>query len=200
MKLYYCPPATSIAPLIAVLELGLEITLEYVDLETKITQSGVDLATVNPKGVLPVMILDDGEILTETSVILLYIADLKPAADLSAATGSRHYYRIIEWMVYFASEIHKLFTLLFWDIDDGAKTEVSRRILQKFDFIEAALADKEYLVADRYSIADMYLYAVIRGLHLIDVDMALYPRVAAFKERMEKRPAVIQALERHSVG
>ena len=75
---------------------------------------------------------------------------------------------------------------------------MARRILQKFDFIEAALADKDYLVSNRYSIADLYLYAVIRGLHLIEVDMALYPRVAAFKVHIEGRPAVVEALERHS--
>ena len=200
MKLYYCPPAVSIAPLIAALELGLDITLEYVDLETKTTKSGEDFFTVNPKGLVPVLELDNGEKLTETLVILQYIAGLKPNAGLNAAVATPDYYRMLEWMVYFASEIHKLFTLLFWEVDDGAKQEVARRILQKFDFIETALAGKDYLVSNRYSIADLYLYAVIRGLHLIDVDMATYPRVMAFKERMERRPAVVQALGRHSAS
>ncbi len=199
MKLYYCPPAVSIAPLIAALELGLSIALEYVDLESKKTKSGEDLFTINPKGLVPVLKLDNGKRLTETSAILQYIAGLKPESGLSAVVGTPDYYRIMEWMAYFASEIHKLFTLLFWEIDDRAKKEVARRILQKFDFIEAALADKDYLVSNRYSIADLYLYAVIRGLHLIEVDMALYPRVAAFKVRIEGRPAVVEALERHSM-
>lgn len=199
MKLYYCPPAVSIAPLVAALELGLSIALEYVDLESKKTKSGEDLFTINPKGLVPVLKLDNGKRLTETPVILQYIAGLKPESGLSAVVGTPDYYRIMEWMAYFASEIHKLFTLLFWEIDDRAKKEVARRILQKFDFIEAALADKDYLVSNRYSIADLYLYAVIRGLHLIEVDMALYPRVAAFKVRIEGRPAVVEALERHSM-
>ena len=200
MKLYYCPPAVSIAPLIAALELDIEITLEYVDLETRTTKSGADLLTVNPKGLVPVLELDNGEILTETLVMLQYIAALKPEAGLSATAATPDYYRMLEWMVYFASEVHKLFTLLFWEVEDGTRQEVARRILHKFDFIEAALAGKDYLVSNRYSIADLYLYAVIRGLHLIDVDMATYPRVTAFKERMESRPAVMQALGRHSVS
>ena len=199
MKLYYCPPAVSIAPLVAALELGLSRALEYVDLESKKTKSGEDLFTINPKGLVPVLKLDNGKRLTETPAILQYIAGLKPESGLSAVVGTPDYYRIMEWMAYFASEIHKLFTLLFWEIDDRAKKEVARRILQKFDFIEAALADKDYLVSNRYSIADLYLYAVIRGLHLIEVDMALYPRVAAFKVRIEGRPAVVEALERHSM-
>lgn len=199
MLLYYFPPAASIAPLIAALELELDIALEYVDPLTKKTQSGVDLLAISPKGLVPVITLDNGEILTETSVILSYIADLKPEGGLNAAAGTRDRYRIAEWMSYFASEVHKLYTLLFWDIDDLAKEQVARRILQKFDFIETALEGNEYLVADRYSIADIYLYAVIRGLHLIEVDMALYPCVASFKERLENRPSVRQALRRHSV-
>ena len=199
MKLYYFPPAASIAPLIAALELDLDITLELVDLETKTTKSGADLFTINAKGLLPVMKLDNGEVLTETSVMLSYIADLKPRAHLNAAAGTSEYFRIAEWMCYFASEVHKLFTMLFWDVDNSVKKLFEQRILQKFDFIETALEGKHYLVADRYSIADIYLYAVIRGLHLIEVDMALYPKVAAFKARIEKRPAVINALERHSI-
>ena len=199
MILYYFPPAASIAPLIAALELKLDIALEYVDPLTKKIKSGVDLVTISPKNLVPVIKLDNGQVLTETSVMLLYITDLKPEAGLNAAAGTERYYRIAEWMSYFSSEIHKFYTMLFWDVDDSVKAEVARRILQKFDVIEAALADKEYLVGEYYSIADIYLYAIIRGLHLIEVDMALYPRVASFKERIEARPAVKQALQRHGV-
>lgn len=199
MILYYFPPAASIAPLIVALELDIDITLEYVDLTTKRIRTGEPLQAVNPKDFIPVMKLDNGEILTETSVMMSYLADLKPEVGLNAKACSPDHYRIAEWMSFFASEIHKFYTILFWDIDERAKAEVARRILEKFDFIEAALKDKKYLVGGRYSIADIYLYAVIRGLHLIeDVDMTRIPNVAAFKTRIEQRPAVIKAEERHS--
>ena len=198
MKLYYFPPMTSIAPLIAAEELGLELALERIDPEDWITASGAPFETVNAKKCIPVLELDDGSILTETSVILTYIADLKPEDRLIAEYGTIARYRTYEWMSYFASEIHKFFTMLFWDIDNRAKREIGDRIWKRFSVANDALEDADFLVDNSCSVADLYLFAVIRGLHLLDVDIERYPHLFEFWVRIQERKAVADALGRHS--
>ncbi|MCG8505676.1 MAG: glutathione S-transferase family protein [Sphingomonadales bacterium] len=197
MKLYYFPPMTSIAPLIAAEELGLDLALERIDPEDWKTAAGAPFETVSAKRCMPVLELDDGSTLTETSVILTYIADLKPEGRLIAEPGTMARYRTYEWMSYFASEIHKFFTLLFWGIDDDAKSEIGDRIWQRFSLANDALAGADFLVDNCYSVADLYLFAVLRGLHLLDVDIKNYPRLFEFKTRMQERKAVGAALDRH---
>ena len=197
MKLYYFPPMTSIAPLIAAEELGIELALERVDPEDWVTETGAPFEAVSAKRCMPVLELDDASILTETSVILTYIADLKPQAGLIADHGTIARYRTYEWMSYFSSEIHKFYTLLFWDIGQNAISQIGDRIWSRFSLVNDALSGADFLVDDRYSVADLYLFAVLRGLHLLDVDLENYPHLFDFKTRMLERETVAAALDRH---
>lgn len=199
MKLFYSPHMASAGPLIAAVESNISIELVLVDVESGKTADGLKFNAISEKACIPVLERDDGSVLTETTAILLYLASLNPDSSLNNEYNSEAYFRVNEWMSYFSSEIHKFYTLLFWDIDVKAKEEVSRRILEKFKFIEKSLEGKEFLVGNKFSLADIYLYTVIRGVGLIDFDATKFPNVSNFKTRFESRPSVQEALVRHSV-
>ncbi|MBL4630544.1 MAG: glutathione S-transferase family protein [Paraglaciecola sp.] len=199
MKLFYSPHMASAGPLIAAVESNISIELVSVDIESGKTIDGLKFNSISEKACIPVLERDDGSVLTETSAILLYIASLNGNSSLNNEHNSEAYFRVNEWMSYFSSEIHKFYTLLFWDIDLKAKREVSRRILEKFKFVEKALEGKEFLVGNKFSLADIYLYIVIRGVGLINFDATKFPNVSNFKARFESRPTVQEALARHCV-
>jgi glutathione S-transferase len=196
MKLYFAPHMASLAPLIVTLECNLIIDLIKVDMETKLVSSGGTLAGINPKNMLPVLVMGDGETLTETPAILIYLAGLSDTISLLPQADSLRYYRVMGWLSYFSSELHKLFTLHFWAECPEMKIPVTARILAKFDFLENAIGDT-YLVGEQYSLADIYFYINACALSLIGKNVVNYPKLSKLAALVESRPAVKAALKRH---
>jgi glutathione S-transferase len=194
MKLYYAPAACSLAPHIALSEAGLPHELVRIDLRTHTLPDGSDYAAVNPKGYVPVLELDDGTRLTEAAVILQYIADRSPGT-LAPAFGSIERYRLMEWLNFIATELHKGFGPL-WKPNTPAeyKTIVVDALGKRFDFIAPILAAQPYLTGERFTIADAYLFTILNWAKILKVDLARWPSLGQYLDRVAARPRVQQAL------
>jgi len=195
MKLYYSPGACSLSPHIALNEAGLAYDSESVDLASKKTKSGADYRAINPKGAVPALQLDNGQVLTEGSAIVQYIADQKPATKLAPAAGSLERYRLQEWLNYVASEVHKGFSPLF----NPKATEEWKQIIKdnlgvKFDYLSKQLQGKDYLMG-AFSVADAYLFTILGWSKYFDIDLTKWPVLVKYMERVGARPAVKAALE-----
>lgn len=200
MKLYWSAPTASLAILVLAYEMELPIELIEVDADSRLMADGRRLSEINPKNCVPVLERDDGSIITEMAVMLGWLAAQDPQMRFTAPADSEEHLRINEWMVYFATEQHKLATLLFWDIDGQAKQAVKARMAERFVLPEKALEKSDFLVGNRFTIADMYLLVMVRGCrHLIEgLDLhTRFPRVHAFAERAAARSAVGRALQDH---
>jgi glutathione S-transferase len=195
MKLFYTPSACSLATNIALREAGVAFDLEKVDLRTKRTETGRDFTSVNPKGYVPALELDDGEILTEGVAILPYVADLRGAAG----TIARH--RIAEWLGYIATELHKPFGALFdSSASEAAKQAAREKILRRIGFVDAHLAQSEWLHGASFTVADAYLFTVTRWAAFVSLDISGFASLARFMARAYERPAVKAALEAEARG
>jgi glutathione S-transferase len=195
MKLYYAPGACSLSPHIVACEAGLELTLEKVDLKAKKTASGGDYLAVNPKGYVPALQLDDGQVLTEGSAIIQYLADLKPAAGLAPANGSWERYRLQEWLGYITSELHKSFGPLFNPaISAEARAERIAYLNRRYALVDASLEGKSYLLGEHFSVADAYLFVVTSWARIVKLDLGVFPNLVKFQERVAARPGVKAAM------
>jgi glutathione S-transferase len=196
VKLYFAPGACSLAPHIALREAGLAFELEQVDHRQKKTKDGGDYRAINPKGQVPALRLDDGQILTEAAVIVQYVADQKPAAKLAPPAGGLARYRLQEWLNFIASEMHKEVGALFnRNASDEWKAQQKETLVPKFEFLAQALAGRDFLMGDQFTVADGYLYTILRWAKLNKIDLARWPALAAFFQRVEARPAVQAALK-----
>jgi len=195
MKLYYLTAACSLASNISLREAGLKFELVKVDRHTKMTADGVDYREVNPKGYVPALRLDTGEVLTENDAILQYIADRNPAAKLAPPAGTFERYRLIEWLSFVSTELHKSFTPLFRAEAPDAAKEYARKVLYgRLDYLEKAFGTRTFLVGEQFTVADAYLYVVLGwGAH-VAVDLARWPQLKRFHERIGSRPHVMEAL------
>jgi len=196
MKLYYLTSACSLASNIALREAGLKFELVKVDRKTKIASDGLDYREVNPKGYVPALKLDNGEVLTENVVVLQYIADRNPAAKLAPPAGTLERYRLMEWLSFINSEIHKSFTPLFRQEAPDAAKDYTRTVLGgRLDYLEKAFGTRSFLMGEQFTIADAYLFTVLGwGAH-VGVDLARWPQLKRFHERVGARPHVIEALK-----
>lgn len=195
MKLYFSPGSCGLASQIALLETGQPFDLVAVDFETKTTIEG-DYYQVTPKGFVPALKLDDGDILTEGAVILQWIADQNPASGLLPPFGSRARYQALEWLNFIATDLHKNFAVLFSPVLD-APTKAAfaeKNLTSKFDYIDQHLATHDYVLGDRFSVADAYLYNVLCWPPRVSVDISGYGAISKFMARMEGRPTVRAAL------
>ncbi|MGE3897676.1 MAG: glutathione transferase GstA [Variibacter sp.] len=200
MKLYYSPGACSLSPHIVACEAGLKIDLEKVDGKAKKTEKGTDFWHVNAKGQVPVLEIEDGELLTEGPAIVQYLADQAPAAKLIPQAGSKERYRVLEWLNFVTSEIHKSFSPLFKpNTPDAYKAIVKDNLAARFAYIDKQLAGKKYLLGDQFTVADAYLYTVLRWSSLHHIDLAKYPNIAAFMTRVGDRPKVKEALQQEGL-
>lgn len=197
MRLYFFPGACSMSPHIALREAGLDFKLERVDPKTKtMVAGGGDFNAVNPKGMVPVLELDNGEVLTEGPAIVQYIADRKPESGLAPANGTLERARLQEWLNFITSEIHKGFTPMFKpDTPDAYKAIARANLEKRFGFIDQKLAGKQYLLGDRFSVADGYLFTVVNWARLHKMDLAPWPNLAAYMERVRARPKVQEAMK-----
>jgi glutathione S-transferase len=196
MKLYYLPNACSLASNIALREAGLKFELVKVDRKTKKAADGLDFREVNPKGYVPALALDNGEVLTENVAVLQYIADRNPAAKLAPAAGTLERYRLMEWLSYINSEIHKTFSPMFRpDAPDGAKEYARNYLPQRLDYLQGALGSKSYLMGEQFTVADAYLFTVLGWGSYVNFDIGRWPQLKRLHERVGARPHTVAALK-----
>lgn len=196
MKLYYFPGACSLAVHIVLREAGQAFDLDKLDLATGTTAAGEDYRQVNAKGYVPALRLDDGEVLTEAAVILQYLADLKPDSGLAPPAGGMARYRLMEWLNFVATEIHKTLGALFnpkaspdWKADRIAL--FGRRA----GWLEDQLADRPFLMGAAFSVADAYLFTVLRWCGLFQIDLGPWPRLRGYMALIAERPSVQAAMK-----
>lgn len=196
MKLYFSPGSCGLSPQIALREAGLAFDLIKVDFSTKQTVEG-DYFEVTPKGFVPALKLDDGQVLTEGAVILQWIADKFPERNLLPASGTRERYKALEWLNYIATDLHKGMAVMFSSfIDDASKRHFAQgNLAERLQYIEEHLADNDYLLGEKFSLADGYLYNVLSWPPRVNIDISHYSAIQTFMARMERRPSVHAAIE-----
>jgi glutathione S-transferase len=196
MKLYFSPGACSLSPHIILREAGAKFELEQVDNREKRTRSGQDYWAINPKGQVPVLELDSGERLTEGPIIVQYIADQKPGSGLAPPAGTMERYRVQEWLNFTTSELHKTFGPIFRPTTPDAYKTISKENLGKrFDWLDKQLAGRQYLMGDKFTIADAYLFVVLRWAARIEMDLSKWPNLKAYVDRVAARPKVQEAMK-----
>lgn len=197
MKLYYIPSACSLSPHIVANELGLPIELVKVDVATKRTEHGEDFLAINPKGLVPVLQLDDGALLAEGPAVVQYLADLKPETQLAPANGSMARYRLQEMLGYINSELHQSYMPLFNPAcSDEVRSARMAYLKKHYGLIEAALGRTPFLLGDRFTVTDAYLFVVTRWAEIVKLDLSAFPKLLAFQARIAARPAVQAAMRR----
>ncbi|WP_407169669.1 glutathione binding-like protein [Bradyrhizobium sp. ORS 111] len=196
LQLYFSPMACSLASRIALMEAGVEVRYHLVHLWTKkVLEDDADFRAVSPKGAVPVLVLENGERLTESAAVLQYIADLKPELGLAPRPGELDRYRLQEWLSFVGTEIHKGFLFpTFWYKDDASLAKPRARIGQTLSVPSAYLADREFLVGDRFTVADAHLAWALLLLRAAGVDVAQWPSLAAYLARIQARPQVKAAV------
>jgi glutathione S-transferase len=195
MKLFYASGACSLSPHIVAQEAGIELRLQKVDLKSKTIASEGDFWGVNPKGYVPTLELDNGEILTEGPAIVQYLADLKPEKGLAPAAGTFERYRLQEWLGFINSELHKSYSPLFRP-ETPAETRADRLayLKKRYEVIEKRLADRPYLMGSSFTVADAYLFTVTNWAGHVKFDLSPFPNLQAFQQRVAARPAVQAAM------
>lgn len=195
MKLYYTPGACSLAPHIVAREAGLPVTLVKVDLAKHLTETGENFRAINPKGYVPAVALQDGSLLTEAAAIIQYLADQQPAAGLAPANGTTERYRLIEWLTFISSEIHKGFGPL-WNpaTPDAMKAATKDRLASRFAYLDEVLSKQPFLMGETFTIADAYLFTVVNWTNFHQIDISSFKNLSAFMARVAERPKVQEAL------
>jgi glutathione S-transferase len=195
MKLYFSPGACSLAPHIVAREAGLKIDLEKVDLAARKTERGEDYLAINPKGYVPALRLDDGSVLTEVSALLQYVADRNPSAKLLPAPGTMERYRVLEWVGFIATEIHKGFGPL-WNpqTPEAYKAIAIGNLAKRFLYLDSQLG-QGYLTGAQFTIADAYAFVTVSWANYLKVDLAPYAKLRAFLGRVAARPGVQAAMK-----
>jgi glutathione S-transferase len=196
MKLYMSPGACSLSPHIVLREAGLDFTPVKVNTKTKEMNGGGDFRTVNPKGYVPALQLDDGAVLTEGPAIAQYLADRAPASGLAPANGTIERYRLQEWLNFITSEVHKQFSPLF---DPTASDEVKQKqrdkLAGRFDWLNEQLDGRDYLMGKQFTVADAYLFTTVNWSQWTGIDLARWPVLADYMKRVAARPKVKEALK-----
>lgn len=195
MKLFYAPGACSLSPHIVLCELGLPHELLKVNLATHQTEDGRDFTTINPKGYVPALQLDNGELLTEGPAIVQYLADLKPEAGLLPPAGTLARVRVQEWLTFIGTELHKNFTPLFKpaaaaDWKAAATSNIERRLA----YLDEILGARDYLTGESFCVADAYLFTVINWTFFLKMSLAQWPALVDYHHRIATRPAVQTAM------
>ncbi len=195
MKLYYTPGVCSMSPHIVLCELGLPHELVKVDLATHMTADGRDYTVINPKGYVPALELDDGQLLTEGPAIVQYLADLKPAAGLLPPAGTIERARVQEWLTFIGTELHKSFSPLFNpNASADWKAAALANIQRRLGYVDKMLTGRDYLTGANFCVADAYLFTVIGWTRFQNIDLAPWPAIAAYQQRVMARPAVQAAM------
>jgi glutathione S-transferase len=196
MKLYFSPGACSLSPHIVLHEAGLAHEKVRADTKTKLMDGGGDFRTVNPLGYVPALALDDGTLITEGPAIVQYIADKVPEKKLAPANGTIERTKMQSWLNFVSTELHKGFSPLFNpSMPEEAKTIFRDRLATRFAYVDKHLATHKYLMGDHFTVADAYLFVVSNWTVPMKIDLAPYPNIVAFRQRMSERPAVQAAMK-----
>ena len=200
MKLYYSPGACSLAPHIVLNEAGYSYELEKVDIAAHKTAAGGDFYAINPKGYVPALTLDNGQLLTEVQVILQYLADQKPQSGLLPKPGALERYHAMEWLNFIASELHKGHSPLFNPATpEDYKTIVRQTLAKKLGLLDKHLAGKQFIFGDKFSAVDAYAFTILRWSQFTKVDLSPYANIKAFYERVLTRPKVQEAMQQEGI-
>jgi len=202
MKLYFAPGACSMSPHIVAQELGLPLTLVQVDTKTKKTANGDDFWAINPKGYVPALELDNGEVLTEGPAIVQYLADRKPETKLAPANGTLERYKLQEWLNFITSELHKGFAPLFnpGTPDDYKKIAIEN-VGKQFALVDAQLGKLgPFLMGAQFTVADAYLFVMTTWTRFVGIDLGKWPKVKAYSENIAARPKVQAALKEEGLA
>ena len=196
MKLFYASGACSLSPHIVAREAGIDLQLQKVDLTTQTIATDGDFLSVNPKGYVPALQLDSGEILTEGPAIVQYLADLKPQSGLAPPAGTLARYRLEEMLGYINSELHKSYSPLFRP-DSPAETRAEQQayLLRRYALIDQQLEGRKYLFGDTFTVADAYLFTVTGWAEYVKLDLSQYANLRTFQQRVAARPAVQAAMK-----
>ena len=195
MKLYFSPGACSLSPRIVAAEAGIPLEFEKVDLASKKTAGGRDFTTINPKGYVPALELDDGTVLSEGPAIVQYLGDLKPDSTIVPKNLTLARYRLQEWLAYINSEIHKSYGPLFRpNVTPELRKEKEEELRKRYAVVDKALAKGPFLLGEQFTAADAYLFTVTNWAGFLKIDLQS-PNVQAFSQRVAARPAVLAALK-----
>jgi len=202
-KLYFSPGACSLSPHIVLSEIGEKFETEKVDLKTKKTAKGEDFLKVNPKGQVPTLITDEGQILTEGVAIVQYLADQHPEKNLLPKTETWERYKAIEWLNYISTEIHKGMGLLFAadrmvtqpQGNEELKKSAKEGMNKKFDYLSEHLKKNQFVLGNQFSAADAYLFTLLGWHQFLKIDLTKYPILMGYMEKIKSRPAVQATLK-----
>lgn len=196
MKLFFSPGACSLSPHIVLREAGYSFDLEQVDTKEKKTKSGKDYWGISSKGQVPVLELDNGERITEVPVIVQYLADQKPASGLAPPNGSMERVRVQEWLNFTTSEMHKSLGLFFRPTTPADfKVITKEHVGKRLDWLNTQLAGKQYVTGDKFTVADAYLFTVLRWTAYVNIDLGKWPNIKAYIDRVAARPKVQEAMK-----
>jgi glutathione S-transferase len=201
MKLYYSPGACSLSPHIVLREAGLPFDLVKVDLKAKKTAAGGDYLQLNAKGYVPLLELDDGERLSEGPAIVQYLADQKPESGLAPRAGTMERYRLQEWLNFLSTEVHKQFSPLFNpEASEDWKRAVRANLTRRFEWLAPQLKARPYLMGERFSVADAYLFTLLNWCSFTGIDLGRWPPLKDYLARVAARPRVQEALKAESLA
>ena len=196
MKLYFSPGSCALSPHIVLEEAGLPYEAEKVNLRTKQTASGADFVALNPKGYVPALQLDDGTVLTEGPAIVQYLADLVPAKGLAPANGTLPRYQLQSWLTFIGTELHKSFSPFFNPAATPEMKDIARGNLERrLGYVDAQLAERDFLLGEAFSVADAYLFTVLSWAKIVKIDLSPWSQITAYQARVGARPAVQAALK-----
>jgi glutathione S-transferase len=196
MKLYYSPGTCALAPHIVLREAGMKFELVRMSTKTHQLADGSDYYVINPKGYVPLLELDNGERLTEVAVVVQYIADHAPASGLAPEAGTMARYRLMEWLNFISSEVHKTFSPLFNSAmpDEGKKLFLAK-LRDRLQWVDGRLAGCDYLMGERFCVADAYLFTVTNWSPFVGLAIDDLKNLVAYRARVGARPAVLEALQ-----
>ncbi|HEV2321785.1 MAG TPA: glutathione transferase GstA [Gammaproteobacteria bacterium] len=196
MKLYFSPGACSLAPHIALREAGLPFELVRVDTGVHKLKDGTDYYKINPKGYVPAIQLDDGQVMTEGAALLQFIGDQVPAKGLIPKVGSFERFRANEWLTFVSSEIHKGYSPLFnAKLSDDAKAVLRAKLETRLELLDKHFATRKYLMGDAFTVADAYLYTLVSWSPHVGIELSKFKHLAEYRQRIADRPAVKEALQ-----
>lgn len=201
MKLYYSQGACSLVVRIIINEMGLDAEFESVNLHTKKTQSGKDFLTINPKGAVPALEVQTGEVLTENAVILQYVCDTSKACTLLPQPGEFQRYRVLEWLNYVTTELHKSMGLLFNPtISEALKKDIFIPLIKtKFDYVNRHLQNHSYLSGDTFTLPDAYLFVMLLWCSHFKIDLMPWSNLKRYFEHLHQRKSILTALHEEGI-
>ncbi|CAN5139838.1 glutathione transferase GstA [soil metagenome] len=195
MNLYYAPGACSLAPHIVASEAGIPVKLQKVNFSNKTLPDGSDYNMVNPRGYVPALKLEDGDVLTEVNVLVQYLADTKPEAGLLPKVGTKERWKAMQWLAFISTELHKQFGPLFdKTTPEATRTVQKNKLAKRFAELEERLTSNDYILGKEFSVADAYAFTVLNWTDHAGLDMTAYPKIQAYKARVAARPKVKAAM------